>query len=195
MKFPRVTHPVAHCPSREGAEKLLHSLGVRFSACGLELHPDKTRIVYCKDDTRRGKHPEMKFDFLGYTFRPRSAKNKNGKLFTGFLPAVSNKSKKEMRKTIRSWHVHLLPGMTIEDLSRMFNPIIRGWVNYYGSFYKSELYPVFWHLDRALVRWVRQKYKKLYSHQRRAINWLGKVARREPKLFVHWQMGILPSAG
>ena len=100
-----------------------------------------------------------------------------------------------MRKTIRSWHVHLLPGMTIEDLSRMFNPIIRGWVNYYGSFYKSELYPVFWHLDRALVRWVRQKYKKLYSHQRRAINWLGKVARREPKLFVHWQMGILPSAG
>jgi len=186
---------VAHCSSREDAENLLHSLEVRFSECGLELHPDKTRIVYCKDDIRRGKHPEIKFDFLGYTFRPRGAKNKQGKLFTGFLPAVSNKAKKEMRKTIRGWHVHLMPDKTIEDISRRFNPVIRGWVNYYGSFYKSELYPVFWHLDRALVRWVRQKYKKLNSHQRRAINWLGKVARREPKLFVHWQMGILPAAG
>lgn len=186
---------VTHCRSREDAEKLHDSLKKRFAECGLELHPTKTRIVYCKDDDRRGEHPETKFDFLGYTFQPRRSKNKYGKYFINFTPAVSNKAKKAMRQTIHDWRMHLKPDKTIEDLSHMFNPVIRGWVNYYGRFYKSELYSVLRHMDRALIRWVQRKYKKFAIHKRRATYWLGKIARREPKLFVHWQMGIRPAAG
>lgn len=186
---------VAHCRSIEDAEKLHDSLKKRFEECKLELHPDKTRIVYCKDDDRRGDYPEIQFDFLGYTFRPRRSKNKYGKFFINFTPAVSNKAKKAMCQTIHGWRLHLKPDKALEDLSRMFNPVIRGWVNYYGRFYKSELYSVFRHMDRALVRWVRKKYKKLAGHQRRATYWLGRIARREPRLFKHWQMGICPSAG
>ncbi|OPX90744.1 MAG: Group II intron-encoded protein LtrA [Pelotomaculum sp. PtaB.Bin104] len=186
---------VAHCRSKEDAEKLHDSLKRRFAECSLELHPEKTRIVYCKDDDRRGNYPETKFDFLGYTFRPRRSKNKHGKYFINFTPAVSNKAKKVMRQEIRGWRMHLKPSKALEDLSRMFNPIIRGWVNYYGRFYKSELYSVFRHMDRALVRWAQRKFKRFARHKRRATYWLGKVARREPKLFVHWQMGIYPAAG
>ena len=186
---------VAHCRSRKDAEKLHDSLKERFAECRLELHPTKTRIVYCKDDDRRGGYPETKFDFLGYTFRPRRSKNKYGKHFINFTPAVSNKAKKAMRQTIHDWRMHLKPDKTLEDLSRMFNPVIRGWVNYYGRFYKSELYSVLRHMDRALVRWAQRKFKKFAIHKRRATYWLGKIARREPKLFVHWQMGIRPGAG
>lgn len=186
---------VAHCHSKEDAQKVHDSLKERFAECGLELHPDKTRIVYCKDDDRRDNHPEIKFDFLGYTFRPRRSKNRYGKFFINFTPAVSNKAKKAMRQTIRGWRMHLKPDKTLEDLSRMFNPVIMGWINYYGRFYKSELHLVLRHMDRALVRWARRKYKKLERHQRRATYWLGKIAKREPKLFVHWEMGIRPTAG
>ncbi|MDD2621087.1 MAG: group II intron reverse transcriptase/maturase [Syntrophomonadaceae bacterium] len=186
---------IAHCRSKEEAENLRASLEKRFAECGLELHPTKTKIVYCKDDDRRGKYPDTTFDFLGYTFRPRRSKNKYGKYFINFTPAVSNKAKKSMQQTIHDWRMHLKPDKTIEDLSNMFNPVIRGWVNYYGRFYKSEMYSVLNHMNRALVRWVRKKYKKLNRGKRRASNWLGKIARREPKLFVHWQMGIVPGVG
>lgn len=185
---------VAHCRSMKEAEKLHRSLRERFLACGLELHPAKTRIIYCKDDDRKGNYPVTRFDFLGYTFRPRRSKNRYGKHFINFTPAVSNKAKKAMQRTIREWRMHLKPDKTLEDLSRMFNPILRGWINYYGCFYKSELYSALRHMDRALIRWVRRKYKKLQRHQRRATYWLGGIARREPELFAHWQMGILPTA-
>ena len=185
---------VAHCYTREGAEMLLASLKKRMAECKLELHPDKTRIVYCKDDDRRGSHPETSFDFLGYTFRPRRSKDKYGRRFVNFTPAVSNKAKKAMRQTIHDWRMHLKPDKTLEDLSRMFNPVVRGWINYYGRFYKSELYSVLSHMNRALVRWALKKYKRLHRHKRRAEHWLGKIARREPKLFSHWQMGITPTA-
>ena len=186
---------IAHCRSLKEAEQLRNSLKERFAECGLELHPEKTRIVYCKDDDRRGEYPETKFDFLGYTFRPRRSKNKYGKHFINFTPAISNKAKTAIRQTIRGWRMHLKPDKTIEDLSRMFNPIIRGWINYYGRFYKSEMYSILRHVDRALVRWVRKKYKRYRNHQRRATYWLGKIANREPKLFAHWQTGIRPAAG
>ncbi|MHB0967991.1 MAG: group II intron reverse transcriptase/maturase [Bellilinea sp.] len=186
---------VAHCCSRQDAESLRDKLEKRFAECGLELHPTKTRIVYCKDDDRRGDYSEIKFDFLGYTFRPRRSKNKHGKFFINFTPAVSNKAKKAMQQTIHNWRIHLKPDKTLEDLSRMFNPILRGWVNYYGRFYKSELYKVLRHMNWALVHWARRKYKKLARHRRRADQWLGRIARREPELFVHWKMGILPGAG
>ncbi len=185
---------VAHCRSIQEARKLLEDLEERFAACGLELHPSKTRIVYCKDDDRRGDYPETAFDFLGYTFRPRRSKNRYGKVFINFTPAVSNQAKKAMCQTIRAWRMQLKSDKTLEDLTRMFNPVIRGWVNYYGRFYKSELYPVLRHMNRALVRWVQRKHKKL-RHQRRATRWLGKIAGREPGLFTHWQMEIRPAAG
>ncbi len=186
---------VTHCRTRKEAEDLLKRLHKRFNECGLELHPDKTRIVYCKDDDRRGDYPEIKFDFLGYTFRPRRSKNRYGKFFINFTPGVSNKAAKAMRNTIRNWRIHLKPDKSIEDISRIFNPVIRGWINYYGRFYKSALYPVLRHLNCALVHWARRKYKKLSRHRRRAEHWLGRISRREPRLFAHWQMGILPSVG
>lgn len=186
---------VAHCRTRGEAEELLEQLHRRFRECGLELHPDKTRMVYCKDDDRRGEFPETKFDFLGYTFRPRRSKNRYGKFFINFTPGVSNQACKAMRQTIRQWRLHLKPDKALEDFSRMFNPVLRGWINYYGRFYKSALYPVLRHMNWALILWARRKYKRLNRHRRRAEYWLGRVARREPQLFAHWRMGILPAAG
>jgi RNA-directed DNA polymerase len=186
---------VAHCRRRAEAEELLLQLQLRFEECGLQLHPEKTRLVYCKDDDRRGDFPETKFDFLGYTFRSRRSKNRYGKFFINFTPGVSRVAAKAMRQTIRRWRLHLKPDKTIEDLSRMFNPVIQGWINYYGRFYKSELYSVLRHVNRALVHWAQRKYKRLYRHRRRAEHWLGNLAKREPRLFSHWKMGILPSAG
>ncbi len=186
---------IAHCRSQEEAIELLTQLKERFEECGLELHPEKTCIVYCKDDDRQEIHQETKFDFLGYTFRPRRSKNRYGKFFINFTPGVSRKSSKAMRLKIRQWRMHLKPDKAIEDLSRMFNPVIRGWINYFGRFYKSELYSVLRHMNRALVHWARRKYKKLSHHRRRAEHWLGRVAKRSPWLFAHWKMGILPTAG
>lgn len=186
---------IAHCRTLEEAENLLERLKIRFEECKLQLHPDKTKIVYCKDDDRKENHEEIKFDFLGFTFRPRRSKNKYGKHFINFTPAVSNKAMKAMRKEIHDWRMHLKPDKELIDLSNMFNPIIRGWISYYGRFYKSGLYPVMRHMNKALTHWASRKYKKLARHRTRAENWLGKIARREPKLFSHWQMGILPTAG
>lgn len=167
----------------------------RLIECGLELHPTKTRIVYCKDDDRRAEHPETKFDFLGYTFRARRSKNKYGKHFINFTPAVSNKASKAMRQTIHGWRMHLKPDKALEDLSKMFNPVMRGWINYYGRFYKSELYSVLKYMNQALIRWVQRKYKKFGKHKQRGTDWLGQIARREQKLFAQWKMGIYPGAG
>ncbi len=187
---------VVHCRTKEEAEELLARLHERFGECALALHPDKTRIVYCKDDDRRGEFSnETKFDFLGYTFRPRRSKNRYGKFFINFTPAVSNKACKAMRQTIRHWYLQLKPDKDLLDISRMFNPVLRGWINYYGRFYKSAMYSVMRHMNRALVLWARRKYKRLSRHRHRAEHWLGRIAKREPRLFVHWQIGILPAAG
>jgi len=186
---------IAHCRTKEEAEELLKKLEERFNECGLELHPDKTRIIYCKDDDRKEEFPIIKFDFLGYTFRPRRSKSKYGKHFINFTPAVSNKACKAMRNVIRNWRMHLKPDRELIDLSRMFNPVIRGWINYYGHFYGSELYKVLRHMNSALVHWARRKYKKLTQHRRRAEHYLGRIAKQEPQLFAHWKMGILPATG
>lgn len=185
---------VVHCKSRQAAEKLYESLRRRLEECELEIHPEKSRIVYCKDDDRRGVYETITFDFLGYTFRPRRSKNRYGKYFINFTPAVSNKAKKAMKQKIRGWRIHLRPGEILENLAKLVNPIIRGWMNYYGRFYKSELYTVLRHVNRAVVRWVQRKFKKLI-HQRKATHWLGSIAKRERALFAHWQWGIVPAAG
>lgn len=186
---------VIHCRTQKEAESLLIDLGERFKQCKLELNTEKTRIVYCKDDDRKGNYPLTSFDFLGYTFRPRRSKNRWGKCFINFSPAVSNAASKAMRQTIRGWRMQLKSDVGIDDLSRMFNPVVRGWINYYGCFYKSQLYSVLRHMNRALMYWARRKYKKLAVHKRRASAWLGRLARNRPELFAHWQMGILPTVG
>jgi len=186
---------IAHCKTKDQAEWLLTMLEKRLSECGLKLHPKKTKIVYCKDDDRRGSYLNEKFDFLGFTFRPRRSKNRWGKYFVNFSPAVSSKAATAMRRTMRQWNLHLRSDKNLEDLSRMFNPILQGWINYYGSFYKSALYPVFKTLNRTLSRWATRKYKKLRRHRRRATHWLGRIASRQPTLFAHWKLGVRPAAG
>ena len=184
---------VVHCRSKAEANNLLKRLDERFKECGLELHPDKTKIIYCKDDFRKQNQENITFDFLGYTFRPRRSKSRKGKHFINFSPAVSNKACKSMTQTIRGWRIQLKSDKEILDISKMFNPVIRGWINYYGKFYKSELYKILRHMNKALVQWAKRKYKKLARGRTKAENWLGRLAINMPKLFVHWQMGILPT--
>jgi RNA-directed DNA polymerase len=186
---------VVHCKTETEAVELRKAIAERLAQCKLELHPEKTKIVYCKDDDRKKSYPNEKFDFLGYTFRARRSKNRWGKFFINFSPAVSDRAKKAMTSTMRGWRMHLRSDKTIVDLSRMFNPKIRGWINYYGKYYKSELYHTFKVLNRTLVRWAERKYKKLKRHSRRATYWLGKIAKREPQLFAHWKLGVVPAAG
>ncbi len=187
---------VIHAKSLKQAEHVLNAVRERLQQCGLELHPEKTKIVYCQDSDRRGAYEHIKFDFLGYTFRPRRAKNRNGKLFISFIPAVSNKAANAIRATIRSWRLGATRNnQSLEEIAKFVNPYIRGWVNYYGRFYRSALTPVLRYLERVLVYWARRKYKRLKRHRRRAEHWLGKIARREPNLLVLWQMGIRPATG
>jgi len=187
---------VVHVHSLAEAEALLEALRERLAECGLELHSEKTKIVYCKDDDRRGSHEQTSFDFLGYTFRPRRAKNRHGKLFISFLPGVSSKAARSIRATIRSWRLGATRNnQSLEEIAKFVNPFVRGWVNYYGRFYKSALTPVLRSLERSLVYWVRRKFKRLRNHQRNAVHWLGRVAQREPKLFALWSHGIRPATG
>ena len=181
---------IVHCRTETEAQEVRRAIAERMQECRLELHPDKTKIVYCKDDDRRGTYPNEQFDFLGYTFRPRRSKNRKGKFFINFSPAVADKAGKAMRAEIRSWQLHLRSDKSIEDLSRMFNPKVRGWLQYYGRYYRSALYPIMRQLDRSLARWAYRKYKKLRGHLRRATHWLARISRRDPGLFAHWQMGV-----
>jgi group II intron reverse transcriptase/maturase len=179
---------VCHCKSEAQAVALKQALEARMQEVGLELHPEKTRIVYCQDDDRREDYPHIAFDFLGYTFRPRRSKNRWGKFFINFSPAISNKAAKGIRQRTRRWRWPLRSDKSLEDLSRMFNPIIQGWINYYGRYYKSALYPTLRELDRRLVRWAKRKYKRLRGHRRRAEHWLHRIAKRQPELFAHWRL-------
>ena len=187
---------VIHAGTRAQAESLLEAVRNRLRQCRLEVHPDKTKIVYCQDSDRRGTHDHIKFDFLGYTFRPRRARNRRGKFFVSFLPAISGKAAQKIRVMIRSWRLGATRNnQSLEEISRFVNPYVRGWVNYYGRYYRSALNPVLRHLERALVYWVRRKFKRLRRHQRKATHWLGRLARREPGLLCVWQIGIQPATG
>lgn len=185
---------ICHCTTSEQAEQLRTALMQRFADCHLELHLEKTRVIYCKDDDRRGNYPDHSFDFLGYTFRPRRAKNRWGKHFISFTPAVSNKAAKAIRRTLRGWSLPKRSDKSLEDLARMFNPVIQGWINYYASFYKSALYPTLRHIDWQLGLWAERKFKKLRRHSRRARHWLARVAKTRPRLFAHWKF-VQPMAG
>lgn len=192
---------IAHCKTEEQAQAVKRSIEERLARCKLEVNQEKTKLVYCKDENRKGDYPNVKFDFLGYTFRPRLSKRRpyggRGIYFVNFSPAVSNKAATAMRQEMQRWRLHLAwNSASLNDIARMSNPIVRGWINYYGQYYKSGLTPVFQQFNRTLVKWARRKYKRFRKHQRRATHWLGQVAQREPKLFAHWEMlGLRPAAG
>ena len=187
---------IVHCMSEAQARYVLDALGERMKQCGLELHPVKTKIVYCKDDDRRGEYGRIKFDFLGFTFQPRRARNRWGKFFVSFLPAISNKAAKAIRATIREWRVAATRNnQSLEDLARLVNPRVRGWMHYYGRFYRSRCVQVLRYLDVVLVRWVMRKKKRFRRRERAAAHWLGRIASRDTNLFVHWQLGSKPAAG
>jgi RNA-directed DNA polymerase len=187
---------VIHAATRAEAESLLEAVCERLKESHLEVHPAKTKIVYCQDSDRRGTHDHIQFDFLGYTFRPRRAKNRWGKPFVSFLPAVSTKAAKKIRAAIRDWRLGAARNnQSLDEIARFVNPYVRGWVNYYGRFYRSALNPLLRYLERSLVYWVRRKLKRYRRHQRNATHWLGRLARREPNLFYQWQIGVRPATG
>ena len=177
---------VVHCATRTQAEKLHDAIAQRMAGCGLSLHPDKTKVVCCDPKVKANAEFPTQFDFLGFTFRKRAAKRRDGKLFTGFSPAISNKAKKAIVRKMRDWQVHKLATETIVGLSKRFNAQIRGWLNYYGAFYPSALSHLLYTLDLRLINWARSKYRKQSDHFMRAVKWLGNVKKRCPKLFAHW---------
>ncbi len=179
---------ICHCASEAQARVLKNALGQRFMQCHLELHPHKTKIVYCKDANRRGSYPEQRFDFLGYTFRPRSSRTREGKLFTSFAPAVSEKAAKAIRQRMRRWRLHHRNDLALEEIARWTRPIVMGWVRYYGRFHASVLRGALRTLDDFLVRWSQRKYKRLRAHKARAWQWLWRVHSRQPDLFAHWAL-------
>ena len=192
MGFPSATHLVAHCQTENQARYVLESIARRMMEVGLELNREKTRIVYCKDSRRKGSYEYERFDFLGYTFRPRLAKSRNGSYFVSFLPAVGDDVRREIGSEIRSWRIARRSGSNLSDLARIMNPTVQGWVNYYGRFYRSRLTMVLRHLNDVLVRWAMRKYKRLHRRPVQAVRWLADVYRRSPILFAHWQVGAKP---
>ena len=177
---------VVHCHSRAQAEFLLNAIGKRLKQCKLTLHPTKSKIVYCRDSNRQLVYPLTQFTFLGFTFRPRSAVNKDGERFTSFLPAVSNEALKSMRARIKTWRLSTRTPATLEELSRLYNPIIRGWFQYYSHFYPTQMRKLADYLQLRLGRWARRKYKRLAGHKRKSAHWLKHVAESRPYLFAHW---------
>jgi RNA-directed DNA polymerase len=177
---------VVHCATERQAQKVRAALSERMESVGLRLHPDKTRIVYCKDRKRRFDYESTSFTFLGYTFRPRKAPTRDGKsMFTAFLPAMSKDALKDKGQTVRRWRLHLRTTRNLAELAEWMNPIIRGWMQYYGKFYRHEMRGLLLRINTYLVRWARRKFKRLRSFKRAKL-WWNRLQRREPNLFVHW---------
>ena len=183
---------LVHCRSLKQAHYIKARLAKRMQECGLELHPEKTKIAYCKDVQRQQQYETIQFDFLGYTFRPRRSKDRYGRVFVNFTPGISRIASKAIRQTVRGWRLQLKSEKSIEDLGNMFRSKIGGWLNYYCKFYPSGFRPVARHLNWALVRWATRKFKRLRGHKTRARVWLSRTAKRQPWLFPHWKIGFLP---
>lgn len=179
---------ICHCRSEAQARALKDALEQRLGQWHLELHSRKTKIVYCKDANRRGNYSDQHFDFLGYTFRPRSSKNRLGRLFVSFAPAVSAKAATAMRQRIRRWRLHQRNDLALEEIARWTRPMLQGWVHYYGRFHASALRRALRTLDDFLVRWAQRKYKRLRAHKVQAWQWLWRVHARQPDLFAHWAL-------
>ena len=182
---------LVHSKTEAEAKHIQEELEKRLGECGLMFHPDKTKIIYCKDRNRKGKHKEIKFDFLGYTFRPRWIKNnRQNSLFLGFTLEVSKTALKAMRATTRRWNIRNRTDLELEDIARMYNPVIRGWLEYYGRYRPSGLYPFCRHFNKTLVAWAMRKYKKCKGRKTRTGKFLEEISKKDPRLFAHWAKGI-----
>lgn len=183
---------ICHCRTKQEAEEMKKIIKERLSSCNLELNETKTSIVYCKDSNRKGSHEIIKFDFLGYTFRPRKAVNKKGQYFVSFIPAISSKASKRIGETMRAWWKTSRTDKTLEELADKINPSLQGWINYYGRFYKTGLYHLFERLNLRLSIWATKKFKRFRGHRTRARRWLEEVYQTNPNMFAHWKFGIKP---
>ena len=183
---------LVHCKTEQEAKDVLSQLKKRFEECLLELHPDKTKIVYCKDDNRRNDYPNTEFKFLGYDFRRRSAKNKReNKMFLSFTPTVSNDAKKSMRAKTREIFKHIDTSKSLNDIADVFNPILRGWINYYGKYYKTAMYPIFRHFNLSVIHWLMRKFKQFKRNKAKAVSFLEGLIEKEPDFFAHWERGFI----
>jgi len=192
VKFARYADDaILHCYSKAHAEQTLNAINERMATCGLELHPDKTKIVYCRDFRRKGNYPEVKFDFLGYSFQPRTAKSrKTGKLFLGYDCAISISSRKRIADKLEDLKIESRSFKSIVGIAQFMNPLIRGWVNYYGKFRGYELSRVFRLLRNRIIRWARKRYKRYRTSLNRTFRWLDRVREQYPYLFYHWKLGF-----
>lgn len=182
---------LVHCKTENQAKEILSKLVERFIECGIEMNLEKTKIIYCKDNRRKDNYPSISFDFLGYTFRPRTVKNsKENRIFTGFNPAISKQSCKEIRQKIRNYQIYKRSGSSLEDIARVCNPKLVGWINYYGKYGISELAWVLQHFTKILVKWAMRKYKRYTRHKIKAIKYIQNIALHNPNLFAHWKIGI-----
>ena len=182
-----------NCVSIKQAKYIIKVLDKRFKLFGLELNLDKTKIVYCQDDNRKGNYENTSFDFLGYTFRKRIARKKTGELFVSFLPAMSDKAQKEIRKIIRGWRLQDKTSKNLKEIGEKINPQIQGWINYYSQYYKTAIYNILRYINRCLIKWVRRKYRNKNS-RKRATKWLDKIAKENSNIFAHWKFGATPTA-
>lgn len=186
---------IIHCKTQKQAEYIKDKLDKRLRSADLQLHPDKTKIVYCKDSNRKGTSENIQFTFLGYTFKPRKAKGKNGKEFTSFLPAISQKAKQSIRQTVHDWHLLWMTNKSLEELAEKYNPVIRGWLNYYGKYGKRELADTLKHINLHLCYWYRRKYKTHRNQKEMCRKMMEEIAKRERQLFAHWAVGIIEMVG
>ncbi len=182
---------VVHCYEGQ-TRNVLSAITYRLRQFKLDVHPDKTKIVYCKQADRPGNYPDTAFDFLGFTFRPRGMRSKDGKLFLGFGPAISDQAAREIRQTIRKWELHKRVGTSLEELARTINATVRGWINYYGRFYRSRLYRSLAGINRFLIKWAMWKYKRRRKQPKQTRAWLIEIAERNPNMFAHWAFGVKP---
>jgi RNA-directed DNA polymerase len=181
---------LVHCRTEQEAQALKAALQVRLAECGLEMHPDKTKIVYCKDSNRKGNYPNVMFDFLGYCFRPRRSMNaRSGKLFCNFVPAVSPTALKSMRATIRDMKLRILTYAPVDDIARMLNPLLRGWIEYYGRYSRTALGPILRYVNQTIVAWMVRKFKRFRGRKAKAGYALTRLYRVRPGLFAHWKLG------
>jgi len=188
MPFERYADDIiVHCRSKKQAYYVLEGIRRRLERCGLKIHSGKTAVVYCKDGQRTEDEERTKFNFLGYEFRARLAKNRNtGQFFVGFTPAVSPESKTAMSQAIRDWNLTSQVTLSLNEVAEKVNPVIRGWLNYYGAYCRSALGVILHQIDLAISRWAMRKYRWLHRRRVESLRWLDRVRRASPTLFAHW---------
>jgi group II intron reverse transcriptase/maturase len=182
---------LVHCRTEQEAQAVMATLQARLAECGLEMHPTKSKIVYCKDSNRNGSYPNVSFDFLGYRFRPRQAENsRSTKMFCSFLPAVSPSALKSMQETIRDLDIRSRTHVSMDDIARELNPTLRGWIVYYGRFMPSALGPILRYVNQTIQAWMMRKFKRFNGRKTKTGRFLERLSRKCPGLFAHWAVGM-----